>query len=46
VKLGDTKPAPVEPVAKIEHHTRIVNKTNVTQGSRGYSGEGPPGEDL
>lgn len=47
VEIGATKPAPDASAPTTKHLTRIVNKsiTNIT-GNRGYSGDGPPGEDV
>ena len=45
VEIGATKPAPDAPAPTTKHLTRIVNK-NFPGGSRGYSGDGPPGEDV
>ena len=53
VEIGATKPAPDAPQRIIEQRTFIRNKNITTEnvfvtevGSRGYSGDGPPGEDV
>lgn len=43
--LGATRPAAEKPRPKVEHHTRIVNKTFISGGGgvgAGSSGDGPP----
>lgn len=42
VELGALRPAPTEPAPKVQARSYIISKKIITEGSRGYSGEGPP----
>lgn len=48
VELGATKPAPEAPPPKIERRSYIFQKRIDVSGAdgRGYSGDGPPGEEV
>lgn len=47
VEIGSVRPPPERLTPKNIHHTRIVNKLIPGGGgNRGYSGDGPPGEEV